>query len=150
MNKNDLQDIRNFRFIQIVCFTMLLIMLGILFYILGNSSKSSTDVIIATIFAGFIGIGFFTGIIALAESTIHEYQTKAIRAKQLSECTELTILAVIYLIILLPASLLLANNLALSIGLAVLGGISTPAFIIMLSEIIDVSHEHRVKKEYRR
>lgn len=150
MNKNDLQDIRNLRFIQIVCFTMLLIMLGILFYILGNSSKSSTDVIIATIFAGFIDIGFFTGIIALAESTIHEYQNKTIRAKQLSECTKLTILLVIYFIILLPASLLLADNIALCIGLAVLGGVATPAFIIMLAEIIDVSHEHSAKKAQQR
>lgn len=58
MNKNDLQDISNLRFIQIVCFTFLLIMLGLSFYILGNSSKKDTDVIIATIFAGFIGIGF--------------------------------------------------------------------------------------------
>ena len=150
MNKNDLQDISDLRFIQIVCFTMLLIMLGLSFYILGNSSKKGTNVIIVTIFAGFIGIGFFTGIIALAESTIHEYQNKAIHAKQLSECTELTILAVIYFIILLPAFLLLADNLALCIGLAVLGGVATPAFIIMLAEIIDVSHEHSAKKAHQR
>lgn len=150
MNKNDLQDISDLRFIQIVCFTILLIMLGLSFYILGNSSKKGTDVIIATIFAGFIGIGFFTGIIALAESTIHEYQNKAIHAKQLSEYTELTILAVIYFIILLPTSLLLADNLALCIGLAVLGGVATPAFIIMLAEIIDVSHEHNAKKAHQR
>lgn len=150
MNKNDLQDISNLRLIQIVCFIILSIMLGTSFYVLGNSSKSSTDVIIATAFAGFIGIVFFTGIIALAESTIHEYQNKAIHAKQLSECIELTILAVIYFIILLPASLLLADNLALCIGLAVLGGVATPAFIIMLAEIIDVSHEHSAKKAQRK
>lgn len=150
MSKDDLQDISDFRGIQIICFIILLIMLGVLFYMIDATSKKNTDVTIATIFIGSVCIGFLTGIIGLVESAIHEHQAKTVRTKELSERTRLTILLVIYFIILLPASWLLSNNLVLSIGLAVLGGVSTPAFIIMFAEIIDVSHEHITKSKNKK
>lgn len=150
MSKDDLQDISDFRFLQIICFTILLIGLEQSFCMITGTSKKNMNATIEAIFAEAVCIGFLTGIIGIAESEIHERQTKIIHAKQLSERTRLIILAVIYFMILLPASWLLRDNLVLSIGLAVLGGVSTPAFVIMLAEIIDVSHEHRAEKEYRR